>query len=73
MSNNKSNSHHFRIGSTLFNPGGNRVTNQPTTLFNTYISGSGVGGSTISNRRSKKNRAGTCCQTPPSQVPIIPL
>lgn len=72
MSNNKSNRNHFRIGSTLFNPGGGRLTNQPTTLFNTYISGSGVGASSIANRRSKKIRAGTCCQIPPAQAPIIP-
>ena len=67
-----SNNNHFRIGSTLFNAGGNRLTNQPTTLFNTYISGSVIGSSTISNRRAKKIRAGTCCQTPPAQAPIIP-
>lgn len=73
MTNNKSNSNHFRLGSTLFNPGGNRITNQPTSLFNTYISGSGVGASSISNRRSKKNRASACCPIPPSPTPpIIP-
>ena len=69
-----SNSNHFRIGSTLFNPGGNRITNQHTTLFNTYVSGSGVGASSISNRRAKKNRAAAvCCPIPPSpSPPIIP-
>lgn len=68
-----SNSNHFRIGSTLFNAGGSRITNQPTTLFNTYISGAGVGVSTISNRRAKKNRAAVCCPIPPSPTPPIIL
>ena len=66
-----SNNNHFRIGSTLFNPGGNRITNQHTTLFNTYVSGSGVGASSISNRRAKKNRAAVCCQIPPEPNPTI--
>jgi hypothetical protein len=47
--------------STLFNAGGNLITNRYTNLYNTYQpGGSGIGASTIANRRAK-NRLATLC------------
>ena len=45
--------------STKMGPGGNMTTNNNSAgMFNTYISGSGVGASSIANRRAKSTRTG---------------
>jgi hypothetical protein len=46
--------------STKFNAGGNITCNQPTFLWNKYISGAGVGASSTSNRRAKMINATSC-------------
>ena len=46
--------------STKFNPGGNITCNQPSYLWNKYISGAGVGASNTSNRRAKLINATSC-------------
>jgi hypothetical protein len=46
--------------STKFAAGGNITCNQPTQLWNKYISGAGVGASNTSNRRSKLINATSC-------------
>lgn len=46
--------------STQFTPGGNTICNQPTNLWNKYISGAGVGASNTSNRRAKLINATSC-------------
>ena len=59
--------------STQFTPGGTCITNQPTDLRNRYISGAGVGASSIANRRAKKLRATTCCIKIPTQITPKPI
>jgi hypothetical protein len=46
--------------STQFGAGGNTICNQPTNLWNKYISGAGVGASNTSNRRAKMINATSC-------------
>jgi hypothetical protein len=46
--------------STKMTPGGNITCNQPTDLWNKYIPGSGVGGSSVATRRAKLIKATTC-------------
>jgi uncharacterized repeat protein (TIGR02543 family) len=49
--------------STKMNPGGNITCNSPTYLYNKYTpGGSGVGASSMSNRRAK-NRLATVCRS----------
>ena len=43
--------------STRMGPGGNILSNVSGVLHNTYVGGSGVGASSISNRRAKNRRA----------------
>lgn len=47
------------------NPSYGAICNQPTDINNKYVSGSGVGSTTISNRRLKKRLASKCCDKPP--------
>lgn len=51
--------------SSLMVPGGSARYNKPTTLWNNYVSGSGVGASSIAVRRAKRRYATTyeskCC------------
>jgi len=42
------------------NPKYGLICNKPTTLWNTYTSGSGVGASNIANRRAKMIKASSC-------------
>lgn len=42
------------------NPKYGLICNRPTTLWNTYTSGSGVGASNIANRRAKMIKASSC-------------
>jgi hypothetical protein len=42
------------------NPKYGLICNRPTTLYNKYISGAGVGASNVSNRRAKRRFASTC-------------
>ena len=47
--------------STLFVPGGTSICNQPTDIWNKYRPGtSGVGASSIENRRAKNRHATVC-------------
>ena len=46
--------------STLFNAGGNTICNKPTTLWNSFVPGSGVGSSSVASRRAKMIRATAC-------------
>ena len=46
--------------STKMAPGGNTICNQPTVIWNKYVPGSGVGASTVANRRLKTIRASSC-------------
>ena len=56
--------------STKMGPGGNMTTNNNSAgMFNTYISGSGVGASSIANRRAKSTRTGV--YTPASCSVVI--
>ena len=51
-------------------PGGNMTTNNNSGgMFNTYISGSGVGASSIANRRAKSIRTGV--YTPAPYIPVV--
>jgi hypothetical protein len=47
--------------STRLIPG---VGNQPGSIWNTYTPGSGVGATSIANRRAKRFRASTICLEP---------
>ena len=49
--------------STKFRPGGSATCNNPTTLWNSYRCGGGVGACSASNR-SAKRRLATICNTP---------
>jgi len=47
--------------STQFTPGGTTICNQPNEFWNKYKPGSsGIGASTISNRRAKNRYASVC-------------
>lgn len=46
--------------STQFVPGGSSNCNHPTTLWNSYTPGAGVGSSSIATRRAKMIHATTC-------------
>ena len=46
--------------STKFNPGGNVTCNQTTNIWNKYISGAGVGASSVATRRAKMINATSC-------------
>jgi hypothetical protein len=46
--------------STRFNAGGNTICNKPTTLWNKYTPGSGVGASSVASRRAKMIHATSC-------------
>ena len=48
--------------STRFHAGGNNICscNTPTEINNTYTPGAGVGASSISSRRAKRNRSTAC-------------
>jgi len=46
--------------STQFTPGGTTICNQPNELWNKYISGAGVGASSVATRRSKMIHATSC-------------
>ena len=46
--------------STKFNAGGNTTCNQPAELWNKYISGAGVGASSVATRRAKRIHATSC-------------
>jgi hypothetical protein len=46
--------------STKFNPGGNVTCNQPSNLWNKYISGAGVGATSVATRRAKMINATSC-------------
>jgi hypothetical protein len=46
--------------STKMTPGGNVTCNHPTDLWNKYVPGSGVGGSSVATRRAKLIKATTC-------------
>ena len=51
--------------STKMNPGGNITCNGPTYLYNKYKpGGSGVGASSIANRRAKNRMASVCAPIP---------
>lgn len=46
--------------STKMTPGGNITCNQPTTLWNKYTPGAGVGASSVASRRAKMRLATSC-------------
>jgi hypothetical protein len=46
--------------STKFNPGGNATCNQTKNVWNKYISGAGVGASSVATRRAKMINATSC-------------
>jgi hypothetical protein len=46
--------------STQFTAGGTSICNKPTTLWNKYTPGAGVGASNIATRRSKMIHATSC-------------
>ena len=46
--------------STQFTPGGGLITNQPNEFWNKYTPGSGVGGSSVANRRARMIRSTSC-------------
>ena len=46
--------------STQFTPGGTTVSNQPGELWNKYVPGSGIGGSSVATRRAKMIHATSC-------------
>ena len=46
--------------STLFTPGGTTTCNQPGEIWNKYTPGSGVGASSVANRRAKMIHATSC-------------
>jgi len=46
--------------STRFAPGGNLNCNKPTTLWNNYTPGAGVGGNSVATRRAKMRLATSC-------------
>lgn len=46
--------------STQFTPGGTTTCNQPGELWNKYISGAGVGASSVATRRAKMINATSC-------------
>ncbi len=53
--------------STKMNPGGNITCNGPTYLYNKYKpGGSGVGASSIANRRAKNRMASVCAPSIPA-------
>jgi surface protein len=56
-------------GGVRRNPSYGLICNQPTDLNNRYISGAGVGATTISNRRYKTRMATKCCNEPIQQPP----
>ena len=45
---------------TNFRPGGSAMCNKPTTLWNSYTCGGGVGACTASNRSAKRRLAIIC-------------
>ena len=50
--------------STKMIPGGNTITNQQSSLYNKYTPGSsGIGASSIANRRAKNRHATVCGPT----------
>ena len=47
--------------STMFAPGGNKITNTPQNIYNKYQAGnSGIGATSIATRRAKNRLASTC-------------
>ena len=46
--------------STQFVPGGSMISNQPIDFWNKYTPGSGVGASSVANRRAKLINATSC-------------
>jgi len=55
------------------NPSLGAICNQPQYIYNKYISGSGVGAVTVSNRRAQKIRASKCRQFCPVKTNVCDL